>query len=97
MFVRMNSLESHHVGVATHAAVRSSNPNLKPELLRVPDAVRVFGLCRSTLYELISAGKIKSTALRKRGAVRGIRLISFDSLAAYIAGAAANGGDTGES
>ena len=45
---------------------------------------RLFGISRSSLYLLIAEGAIKSTSLRKRGAVRGIRLISFDSLAAYV-------------
>jgi hypothetical protein len=52
--------------------------------IRVPDAVRIFGLSRSGLYELITAGKIKSTCLKKQGAVRGIRLINYNSLAAFI-------------
>ena len=56
----------------------------KPEWLRIDDAVRLFGPCRSTLYELIGEGKIKSVSLRKRGAVKGIRLINYDSLAAFI-------------
>ena len=62
---------------------------VKPEWLRVPEAVRVFGLSRSALYELISAREIKSVCLRKRGAVRGVRLISYDSLAEFIEGCAA--------
>ena len=58
--------------------------NVKPEWVRVPEAVRLFGLSRSAVYDLITAGTIKSTALKKRGAIRGIRLVSFDSLAAFI-------------
>ena len=76
---------------ANHAAANQTNTT-KPEWLRVPDAVRLFGICRSSLYELISSGSVKSTALRKRGAVRGIRLINFDSLAAYIENAASKEG-----
>ena len=56
----------------------------RPEWLRLPAATHVSGLCRSTLYELITSKKIKSTCLRKRGALRGIRLISYDSLMDYI-------------
>lgn len=77
----MNAPASNQVGAASHAAIHQVT---KPEWLRVPEAVRLFGLCRSSLYELIAAGTIKSTSLRKRGAVRGIRLISFDSLAEYV-------------
>jgi predicted DNA-binding transcriptional regulator AlpA len=84
-----------NVGAATHAAIHQFNrnlkpewQNLKPEWLRVPEATRVFGLCRSSLYALIAEGKIKSTAFKKRGALRGIRLISYDSLAQLIEQAA---------
>lgn len=90
----MSSTKSHNVGTASNAAIHHLNQNLKPEWLRVPEAVRCFGLSRSAIYELIVTGAIKSAAIRKRGAVRGIRLISFDSLAAYIENAAnvGNGG-----
>jgi len=59
-------------------------PYLKPEWVRVPEAVRVSGLGRSSIYELIGTGKIKSFAKRDRGAIRGIRLISYDSLIEYL-------------
>jgi len=58
---------------------------IKPEWLRLPDATRVSGLGRSTLYNLIGSGCIKSAVIRKRGCQRGIRLISSDSLLGYIA------------
>ena len=72
--------------------VKQINNSLKPEWLRIPEAVRVFGMSRSALYELIKDNKIKSTALRKRGALRGIRIVSYDSLAEYIEDAASAGG-----
>jgi len=56
----------------------------KPEWLRPRDAVRIFGLGRSKLYELIATGAIKSVSLRARGQKHGTRVISFDSLAAYL-------------
>ena len=56
----------------------------KPEWLRVPAAMHLSGFCRSTLYELITQNKITSTCIRKPGAVRGIRVISYDSLTAFI-------------
>ena len=58
--------------------------HLKPEWIRIPDAIHVSGLSRSTLYELISSGKIKSFSNRARGSQRGIRLISYDSLLDYL-------------
>ena len=68
---------------------------MKPEWLRLPAPgarCRFTGLSRSTLNELTIAGPandgvppVKSVVLRKRGALRGIRLISYDSLMRYLA------------
>lgn len=84
--------------------MRSSTPPLpsvepvRPEWLRLPAPgarCRYTGLSRSTLNELTIAGlandgvpPVKSVVLRKRGALRGIRLISYDSLMGYLAGLA---------
>jgi Helix-turn-helix domain len=68
---------------------------VKPEWLRIPDAARFSGLGRSSLYELIREGKIKSVCLRKRNNSRGVRLISADSLSSLIE-SAANGGAASE-
>jgi hypothetical protein len=57
---------------------------MKPEWLRLPDAIRVSGIGRSTLYQLLNDGSVRSVVLRKRGRQRGIRLISADSLRTYI-------------
>ncbi len=56
----------------------------RPEWVRLHDATALFGLRRSSLYLLIREGAIKSVCVRRRGNVRGIRLISYDSLAGYI-------------
>jgi hypothetical protein len=68
---------------------------MKPEWLRLPapgERCRFTGLSRSTLNELTIAGPanggvapVKSVVLRKRGALRGIRLISYHSLMGYLA------------
>jgi Helix-turn-helix domain len=52
--------------------------------LRIPSAIRRFGLSRAKLYELISANEIKSVCVRKRGSIKGCRLISAESLESYI-------------
>jgi Helix-turn-helix domain len=44
----------------------------------------MFGLSRSKLYELINDRKIKSFCLRERNKIKGIRLISFDSLSEFL-------------
>lgn len=69
---------------------------IKPEWLRLPapgGRCPYTGLSRSTLYELTIPGPanegippVKSVVLRKRGALRGIRLINYDSLMSYLAG-----------
>lgn len=68
--------------------------SVKPEWLRLPAPgarCRFTGLSRSTLNELTIPGPandgnppVKSVVLRKRGALRGIRLISYDSLMGYL-------------
>ena len=62
----------------------SKHQPLKPEWIRVDDAVRVSGISRSKIYELIKAEKIRSFSKRERGALRGIRLIFLDSLLDHI-------------
>ena len=58
--------------------------HIKPEWIRVPDAVQLSGLSRSKVYELIASGAIKSFSQRQRGAQRGVRLISYDSVTDYL-------------
>jgi hypothetical protein len=70
----------------------STLKTLKPEWFRVPDAIRVSGISRSSLYTMIKEGKIKSVCLRKRNSIRGIRLVNADSLSAFIE-SFANGDD----
>ncbi len=60
----------------------------RPEWLRPKQVPHYFGVGRSKLYELIAEGKIKSVSMRARGAKHGTRLISFDSLSAYLEGLA---------
>ena len=70
----------------TSAAVQEIGAcaSVKPEWLRIPDAIRVSGIGRSSLYNAIKSREIKSVCVRKRNCIRGIRLISSDSLSAYI-------------
>lgn len=58
--------------------------NLSPEWERIPDITRRFGLKRSKLYELIQFRLIKSVSLCRRGNIRGIRLVSTDSVRTYL-------------
>lgn len=59
---------------------------LEPEWLRVDASVKFCSLSRSLLYENFdtSGGPIKTAVIRKRGALRGVRLVSVDSLRKFI-------------
>ena len=57
---------------------------LPPKWLRVPKAVKYSGLSRSLLYEKITAHEIDSICIRKRGAIRGVRLVSVASIDAFL-------------
>lgn len=62
----------------------SQAESVEAEFLRVPAAAKLSGLSRSHLYELLKTGEVKSACIRRRGALRGIRLIHRDSLTAFI-------------
>ncbi|HWA10541.1 MAG TPA: hypothetical protein VG838_13940 [Opitutaceae bacterium] len=47
-----------------------------------------FGLSRGWYYKAAAAGEIKMVALRQRGALRGVRLVAYDSVCDYIRRAA---------
>ena len=75
------------VPLSEAAASASQQVLFQPEWLRLPKPGALCihsGLSRTVLYQLCKADKIKSTVLRQRGASRGIRLISYDSLMAYL-------------
>jgi hypothetical protein len=43
-----------------------------------------FGLSRGWYYKAASLGEIKMVAIRQRGALRGVRLVVYDSVCEYI-------------
>ena len=62
---------------------------LQPEFIRLPkpgEQCPLTGLRRSQLHMLINEGKVRSISLRKRGHLRGTRLIVVDSLLGYLRG-----------
>jgi excisionase family DNA binding protein len=70
-----------------HTATLADEPvqaRWRPEWIRVDPAAELFGISRSKLYELIGDRKIKSFCLRERGKVKGIRLISYDSICEFL-------------
>jgi hypothetical protein len=63
----------------------AASPANDAEFCDSPGAFYRFGLKRSMLYELSARGLIKSCSLRKRGATKGKRLWSCDSIRTYLA------------
>ena len=47
-----------------------------------------FGLSRSWYYKASASGEIKMVSVRQRNALRGVRLVVYDSVADYIRRAA---------
>lgn len=70
------------------------NADVRPEFIRLPLAPArcpYTGLSRATLCELTIPSSrnefrppVKSVLIKKRGALRGIRLVNFDSLVEYL-------------
>jgi len=50
-----------------------------------------FGLSRGWYYKTAALGEIKMIAVRQRNALRGVRLVQYDSVTAYIRRAAEQG------
>lgn len=57
---------------------RQHLPELDPIAVRVPDAVRLTGLSRSRLYELMRSGEIEFFK------VRGSTLLPYEGLRAFL-------------
>ena len=61
------------------------------EFFRLPQPGKrdpFFGLSRGWYYKAHAAGEIRLVAIRQRGALRGVRLVAYDSVCAYIRRAA---------
>jgi hypothetical protein len=58
--------------------------HFRPEWVRIDEAVRLFGLSRSRLYQLIGQKRIKSFSLRERNQIKGTRLLNYDSLCEFF-------------
>ena len=71
----------------------SNNGNVlhRVEFFRLPAPGKrdpFFGLSRGWYYKAHAAGEIRMVAVRQRGALRGVRLVAYDSVCAYIRRAA---------
>lgn len=63
----------------------------RPEWASALTISRMYGLSRSTLYELAAAGHIRTSSLRERGKKRGKRLFSTCSVLQFIEARATGG------
>jgi hypothetical protein len=67
----------------------TDDPPMRPEWIRVDDTIRIFGISRSKIYELLRERKVKTFCLRQRNKLKGIRLINYDSINQFMEGEAA--------
>ena len=63
----------------------AASPASDAEFCDSSGAFARFGLGRTLLYELKGLGLIEGVSLRRRGAARGKRLWSIDSIRSYLA------------
>jgi len=56
-----------------------------PEFVDLPGLEAKFGVKRSLAYVLISEGAIRSVVLRRRGTIKGKRLVDCASVRAFLA------------
>ncbi len=64
--------------------IEATTATAAPVWIRLPEAVRLTGLSRSKVYELLSAGRIRSSSLRDPGQRHATRLIDRADLLAFI-------------
>lgn len=72
-------------------AIRMPTDPTRPEWGDAKAVRARFGICRSTIIRLANEGKIRSSSLRERGKLRGKKLYSLDSVAAFIEKMASGG------
>ena len=60
------------------------NNNNQPEWARIPEVIRLFGIKRTRLCQLVADGQIKSVSLRRKGNIRGVRIINCDSVRSLL-------------
>ena len=86
---RSGQLTTAKIGVST------SGGKSAPEFIRIPKSgpCPYTGLCRSTMYGLLTPTEendyrppVKSVSLRKRGQIKGTRLVVYQSLIDYLYG-----------
>ena len=83
-----NNPGEHPATTATLSEGASSPSQSHPEFFRLPRSGErgdpYFGLGRSWYYEAEKAGFFKLVRLRQRGALRGVTLVPYDAVAAFV-------------
>jgi len=77
----------HAAGVPANNSNANNREASRPEWVRIPKprtTCPYSGLSRAHVHRLVKEGEVESMSLRKRGARTGVRLVSYDSLMAYI-------------
>lgn len=75
----------------THTKPESALALTTPHWIRIPEAVRLSGLSRSKIYELMKAGRLRNSSLAEEGQTKGTRLVSYSSLMHLIESRATGG------
>jgi hypothetical protein len=57
---------------------------IEPEFVDCDGLRQGFGIKRSLAYSLLQSGAIKGVSVRRKGALRGKRLFSVDSVRAFL-------------
>ena len=76
--------------VENKETAKEANPTHQ-EWLRVKEACEYSRMSKPALYARMNRGLIKNVSLKERGQIKGTRLISFDSLRAYLEARASGG------
>ena len=83
----IKNIDATATEIRTTAPVAPGNFNgVVPEFGRVGDLTQHFGLRRGTIYNLLSAGKIRGCLLRVKGSKSGVRLFDMSSVRDFIRG-----------
>lgn len=75
------------MNLVAHTPPFSESTQHRVEFFRLPQPGKRdphFGLSRAWYYKAATLGEIKMVAVRQRGALRGVRLVVYDSVADYI-------------
>jgi hypothetical protein len=60
------------------------DPDARPRWMRIAHVRDVYGLSVVQIYELLNGGQFTSMVLKRKGATRGVRLLSVESIERYF-------------